>query len=1070
MNKQFVNVMQFWRDVEALSPRDIPRLAPEDPVEPVKDWRHMDAPPWLDETFRRRRVPPKKVWRHTVFACQFERSHFITCLEQNLGAQPDVYEERLNGTSCVFAVTLNEFGVPIPDTFSLSMAAWACGIIENDGVKALSGDGSCNIADLQAPHDDRFPRSNTGYRGFDTQLDYLRQELAWRVASTSAFNSELFYDFAALVIKKCRLQLLVGEEFVHRTRSLLVYQQEEEEQPALDNASKSKYKKKEKEKPETQDDLLNSFFIKDLKRLSELQNSSIGNGLRRFVGAQENSTSNRVDVRQQLDAALDMLSPDKFPEGCWPSAHPLVWSQQLAMNELWSQLGSKEGDGVFAVNGPPGTGKTTLLRDIVAAIVVERAKSLSTLGASALGSKSSINIGNRVIPFYNLNEAITGFSIVVASSNNGAVENVSLELPKLDAIHRKWDGRCNTYPDIATQLIGQPAWSLISGRLGNKRNRNEFVNTFWFGWNEEQQAINGGKSESVHIPGLMERLNAISDGKAPPTMQWEVAVAEFNQCLTAEREQRTYIRSLINLESEVQSLDLKKQEAATRLEEVGHWFKDSASIRDALSQKISVSEHKKADQQQKLEHIKVFKPGLLDWLATLGKSHRRWQDSVYDLISAIDKNEVDINEAKIRLLGVLRDIKTLEERRLYLTAEFNELSSMHSEAKSNYESARQMFGDNWPIQDASIQVREKSSPWFTEEWMESRIRLFLSALHLHQIFVESNSTKMVANLRLSMDVLKGVGANAQASKVAFDSLSLICPVISTTFASVQSIFRDMGKESIGWLLIDEAGQAQPQAAAGAIWRARRSIVVGDPLQLEPVVTLPRIVETALSMNYGNVDSRLHPSGTSVQKLVDSFMRVGTWIGEENNPRWVGAPLRVHRRCDEPMFSIFNSIAYDDMMVHHKEASDCHWPPSSWLHVSGDQAEGHWIPAEGIALEKLLIAMTQKHDVRPDEIFLVSPFKDVVKGLKRIGKKYRLSLNRIGTVHTTQGKESDVVIIVLGGGSAGARAWAASKPNLLNVATSRAKKRLYVIGDCEDWGRRKYFDVMRRNLNVVRLTN
>ena len=61
------------------------------------------------------------------------------------------------------------------------------------------------------------------------------------------------------------------------------------------------------------------------------------------------------------------------------------------------------------------------------------------------------------------------------------------------------------------------------------------------------------------------------------------------------------------------------------------------------------------------------------------------------------------------------------------------------------------------------------------------------------------------------------------------------PVISTTFASVGTFLRDVKEQgSIGTLIVDEAGQAQPQMAAGALYRSRRAVIVGDPKQVEPV--------------------------------------------------------------------------------------------------------------------------------------------------------------------------------------------------------------------------------------------
>lgn len=89
----------------------------------------------------------------------------------------------------------------------------------------------------------------------------------------------------------------------------------------------------------------------------------------------------------------------------------------------------------------------------------------------------------------------------------------------------------------------------------------------------------------------------------------------------------------------------------------------------------------------------------------------------------------------------------------------------------------------------------------------------------------------------------------------------------------------------------------------------------------------------------------------------------------------------------------------------------------------------------------------------DSVKIITPFKDVCKNLKGAG-----------TIHTMQGKEADVVIFVLGGATKGARAWAASTPNLLNVALTRAKEVVYIVGNRENWSNLPYFEVAARKID------
>lgn len=238
--------------------------------------------------------------------------------------------------------------------------------------------------------------------------------------------------------------------------------------------------------------------------------------------------------------------------------------------------------------------------------------------------------------------------------------------------------------------------------------------------------------------------------------------------------------------------------------------------------------------------------------------------------------------------------------------------------------------------------------------------------------------------------------------------------------------------------------------------------MGDPLQLEPVVTLPFRAQQAVRGAFG-VDERWLPGRSSTQSIADRLTRWGTTLRGDDEPIWVGAPLRVHRRCAEPMFSVVNTIAYGGTMIHGGNPQpDGDLPPSQWYDVTGT-SNGHFVQAEHDRLVELLEDLVSREHPM-DDVIVLSPFRDVARRLA--GLRSRYDGITAGTVHTAQGREAKVVVLVLGGDPAreGAKRWASSKPNLVNVAVSRAKQRLYVIGDRAAWSRHPRFDVLARELD------
>ena len=300
-----------------------------------------------------------------------------------------------------------------------------------------------------------------------------------------------------------------------------------------------------------------------------------------------------------------------------------------------------------------------------------------------------------------------------------------------------------------------------------------------------------------------------------------------------------------------------------------------------------------------------------------------------------------------------------------------------------------------------------------------------------------------------------------AAMAAYQTLFLLVPVISSTFASVQRFFKDLPDRNLfGLLVVDESGQALPQMAVGSLLRARKAIIVGDPKQVEPVVT-----DELDMLRYLFHEEKYLPykdKTISVQRCADLMNEIGTYMKdtESKSYEWLGCPLLVHRRCISPMFDISNEISYAGIMKKSTPVKEkpVIFDKSLWIEAESSEEgnKNHFVTEHGEIVCRLLDAAFKNSYKDKDvskhgspSIYIISPFTSVVSGIKNFLKKHRPDYDmkgKIGTVHTFQGKEATEVIFLLGcdsqKGAEGAIKWVNN--NIVNVAATRAKNRFYVV--------------------------
>lgn len=832
---------------------------------------------------------------------------------------------------------------------------------------------------------------------------------------------------------------------------------------------------------ETEATNLHSFFIDDLEKAKKIETVNLNAYLYGNKKERMNLDSKKDSVNFHPHLFEQILQPKNYPLGRFPSntTYALSLMQQVAVNLSISF----DNNQMRSVNGPPGTGKTTLLKDVFAQLVVQQAYGIAKLSDHFIkGTKKTIYFNDASIG--EIPEHITENNIVVASSNNGAVQNIVNELPLSKEIDNSLIGELKEADYFREISNAKVSVEWLEDENGKKREElvKESVpqeEKFWGVF-----SLEGGKANNMtniltnmkHIHKYLEEdylpnqgvykqfLNHYEEVKAIRTKRQEFADSvrayqEYTQKL--EQVRGNYQKKLEQKENEL-CVELKKlaeieQECGQQLEQLHLSLKEvqnrAEAVRknmDSMNQCLQVHKEqrpyffarkkKKEEYRSRLNEITAQFVKLNDEDIECREQEKKINENIHLRQTSLSKS----NEKQEKLKQEFDSWKTVE------TGEISNLEKRVREYENiKNDSKTEPLNMNQEYEDLQI-----SNPWFDEAYRVAQSKLFVMALRVRKQFLYENRKNVKAAI-IVWDQQEKYLERKHVIEAAWNWINMTIPVISSTFASFSRMCKNLGAETLGHLFIDEAGQALPQAAVGAIYRSRHVMVVGDPLQIKPVLTLDSNTLYMLGEHFGVTEKYLSAS-TSAQILADAASQYGFYRKQDKaEDSWVGIPLWVHRRCRYPMFTISNMISYDGFMVQGMEK----YGKTDWFDVGGT-ANNKYVEEQG---EFLLHKLKEMIDKNPkildkkekDVVYVITPFSNVAYQLSQKLRKIHFTRydeqgkpTNVGTVHTFQGKEASIVFFVLGADrqSSGAARWAVTEANIMNVAATRAKEEFYIIGD------------------------
>lgn len=690
--------------------------------------------------------------------------------------------------------------------------------------------------------------------------------------------------------------------------------------------------------------------------------------------------------------------------------YPLSPSQRECVNHFNCM---EEGE-ILAVNGPPGTGKTTLLQSLVANLFTERA------------------LKKEPAPL-----------IVASSTNNQAVTNI---IESFGKIEKKWNNN-----NLEHRWV-------------------EGVHSFAV-YFPSQSKEKEAKQKGFHYTNAGNKQNFFAEVESKENREASVEKM-LHEC---SRYFHTSFQSIEQCESYLWNRLSKVNDLRKQLLKVFHVYEklcvekeDMRTFLQRVEAKMAKLESRVSDMKRRRKewngHFAAM-PVLYRWFQFLPFVKRKLGKYVRGFIQQ-DEDFIDdsmnLDEIKDMYCQKINKVK----------GELNQVRDKYikvSQLKNLFEAGIEEL--------ISLEIMDREYPSFTtldevNEFSDTTMKYAAFWLAVHYYECRWLRAKVLTEKQKNTNL-----KNVQEIFFENLSMLAPCFVMTFYQLAKLMLVFEAGKKQflyghIDLLIVDGAGQVTPEIAACSFSLAKKAVVVGDVDQIEPVWNIHQSLDLSLALSNGVIAAKeqfpimkelgLNTSDSSVMKVACKSSKY-----EKHKAR--GLFLSEHRRCYNEIIEYCNALVYRGNLepMRGKAADDETYPlagllisPLSHIQVdsehSSKRAGSRLNEKEAAAIASWLTEHFQEiRAAYPKEdpnslVGIITPFKAQVAAIKRALPAHLKPFIDVGTVHTFQGGERRLIIMSTVYGKQDGCFFLDMGKSLLNVAVSRAKDGFLVFGDKNSW--------------------